>query len=75
METLDRFLKKCLLLLLRAGYAGIKSLFPIPSGVCRHNPSCFCYAQEQLRSKNAPHALLAILRRLLTCNPFFPVKP
>src|SRR3954466_9893263 len=40
------------------------------SGACRFSPSCSWYAEEALRTRRLPAALLLIAWRLLRCNPF-----
>ncbi|TET36246.1 membrane protein insertion efficiency factor YidD [Candidatus Dependentiae bacterium] len=40
------------------------------SAGCRYNPSCGNYAVEQLQKKSVLPALWAIIKRILSCNPF-----
>lgn len=45
-----------------------------PYGYCRHQPTCSEYAIETLQKKRYPLAILLIIRRILSCNPFTKVS-
>ena len=47
----------------------IRSLFLIPHGACRYTPSCSAYAEEALKTLPLHRAVVAIVKRLLRCNP------
>lgn len=47
----------------------IRALFLIPHGTCRYTPSCTAYAEEALRTLPLHKAAVAIVKRLLRCNP------
>lgn len=47
----------------------IRSLFLIPHGACKYTPSCTAYAEEALRTLPLHEAVVAIVKRLLRCNP------
>lgn len=47
----------------------IKSFFLIPHGVCKYTPSCTSYAGEALTKLPLHRAIIAIVKRVLRCNP------
>ena len=48
----------------------VKRAFGIPSGTCRHIPSCSQYAKEAIVELPLGEALVCIGRRILRCHPF-----
>lgn len=46
----------------------LRHLFPY--GYCRHEPTCSEYAIQKLQSEIYPVALLRIIKRILSCNPW-----
>lgn len=58
-------LKTVLILLIQ----GLRPL--LGPGHCKYTFSCTPYALKQLEEKNILSALYAIIKRLLSCNPFF----
>jgi hypothetical protein len=47
-----------------------KQIFGMPSGTCRHVPSCSQFAREAIIELPPHLAIFRIFGRLLRCNPF-----
>ncbi|MCL1945571.1 MAG: membrane protein insertion efficiency factor YidD [Chitinivibrionia bacterium] len=47
-----------------------KQIFCIPSGTCRHIPSCSQFARTAIIELPAHVAIFRIIARLLRCHPF-----
>lgn len=47
----------------------MKTVFLMPDGMCRFEPTCSIYAEEAMRSYTLPKAILLIFYRILRCNP------
>ena len=41
-----------------------------PHGFCRHEPTCSQYAVEVLQKRSLPVALMLIVKRVVSCNPW-----
>jgi len=48
----------------------IRTLFLLPHGTCKYQPSCTVYAKEALLNMPFHKAVYAIVCRVVRCNPF-----
>ena len=67
LDLFRRALTAPFLLVVR-GYR--RFISPWTPASCRFTPTCSAYAEEALRSRSLPRALLLIIWRLMRCQPF-----
>lgn len=62
-------IKKITILLLIIGKRVIKSVFFIPDGTCKYEPTCSVYAEQAIKKYSLIKAMFVIIWRIIRCNP------